>query len=125
MLSAIFVELGLIILDLASINLAQKRHVLGMQHGGEEFRVQGWMTETPLEFVVLVVGSFGMDLGQTDFFLSWNEVSECGDENAVDVDLEGDNEEDGRDGGHPDECPEALLETDGEYHQCLHEGNAE
>lgn len=54
-----------------------------------------------------------MDLGHADLFFGRHEIVESGNVDAVDIDLEGEDEEDRRDGGYPLEGAESILEADG------------
>ena len=112
-LSSVLIQICLVVLDLARVDLAEQRHELGVQHGRKEFRVQCGVTKALREPVALVIGPFRVDFGHADFFIGGCKVAEGRDEGMVDVDLEDDDEEDGRESGDPDERPEAFLETDG------------
>jgi hypothetical protein len=52
-----------------------------------------------------------VNLGHADFLFSRCEVVESGNVDAVDIDLEGDDEEDRRDSGYPLEGAESILEA--------------
>jgi hypothetical protein len=54
-----------------------------------------------------------VDLGHANLLFSRCEVIESGNIDAVDIDLEGDDEEDRRYGGYPLEGAESILEANG------------
>jgi hypothetical protein len=111
--------------DFARVDLGQQRHVLLVNRWSKQLLVKGGMTKALLEPVAPMVRSLRVDLGRRDFLWGGGVVAEGRNEDAVDVDLEDHDEENGRNGGHPDECHEALLEADGEDHEGLHEQDAE
>jgi hypothetical protein len=112
-LSSILVQLSLIVVDLARVDLAEEGHQFGVEHGRKEFRMEGWVTETFLEPVALVIGPFRMNLCHTNFLLGRRKVPEVGYERVVDIDLEDDDQEDRGKGGDPDKSSETFLKTNG------------
>ena len=84
-----------------------------MQHRCEQFRMQRWMTEPLLQSVAIVIRTFRVHLGQADLLFCRCEVVESRNVDAVDIDLEGDDEEDRWDGGYPLEGAESILEANG------------
>lgn len=105
--------MSLVVLDLARVDLAEEGHQLGVQHGREEFRVEGGVTKALLEPIALVIGPLRVNLGHTDFFRGRVKVPELGYECVIDVNLEDDDQEDGRESGDPDEGSETFLKTNG------------
>ena len=83
------------------------------------------MSESLLKFIGLVVSAFRIDLGATNFFLRGHEIAEGREEGVIDVDFEGDDEEDWREARDPDERSESFLKANGEGHERLHEDDAE
>jgi len=84
-----------------------------MQHRRKQLRMQRWMPEPLLQPVAMVIRTFRVDLGHADLLFSRCEVVESGNVDAVDIDLEGKDEEDRRDGGYPLEGAEFVLEANG------------
>jgi len=99
--------------NLALIYLTQQRHHILMQHRRKQLRMQRWMPEPLLQPVAMVIRTFRVDLGHADLLFSRCEVVESGNVDAVDIDLEGKDEEDRRDGGYPLEGAEFVLEANG------------
>lgn len=125
LLATVFIKSGVVILDLARIDLTEQWHVLGVEHWRKELCMKRRMTEALLEPVAVVVAPFRVDLGVSNLIVCGSEVAELRDEDAIDVDLVCHDDEDRWNGRDPDECAESLLQADGENHQGLHEENAE
>ena len=54
------------------------------------------MAETFLQPIALGICSLRIDLSNTNLFLSWREIVKGGYEGAVDIDLKGKNDKNGR-----------------------------
>ena len=99
--------------NFALIYLTQQGHHILVQHRREQLRMQRWMSESLLQPVAIVIRAFRVDLGHADLLFSRCEEVESGNVDAVDIYLEGEDEEDRRDGGYPLEGAESILEANG------------
>ena len=104
-------NLGLHVLDLAVVHLRQQTRHVRVHHRREQLRVERRVAETLLETVARVVVAARVHLGLAQLVRGGDVVPERRLEEAVDVHLEDDDEQDRGDGGDPMERPEAVLET--------------
>jgi len=99
----------MVLSDLALIYLTQQGHHTLMQHRREQLGMQRWMAEPLLQPVAFVIRTFRVDLGHADLLFSRCEEVESGNVNTVDINLEGQDEEDRRNGGYPLKGAESIL----------------
>ena len=106
-------NLGLHVLDLAVVHLRQQTRHVRVHHRREQLRVECRVAETLLETVARVVVAAGVHLRLAQLLLGRHVVPEVRLEDAVDVVLEREDEQDRGDRGEPVERLEGVLQTDG------------
>lgn len=58
------------------INLREKWHHLGVQHGSEQVGMQGWVSESRGEAATLTISSLGMNFARGNFARGWDPPAE-------------------------------------------------
>lgn len=113
LLAAHLVELRLHVLNLATVDLGQQCRHVRVHHRREQVAVERRVPEAPLEAVAGRVAAARVHLGLLELLLGGQVVPEGRLEGAVEVHLEGEDDEDRRNGRDPFEGLEAEPKARG------------
>ena len=110
---AVFLELGLRIVDFALVDFGQESgHVL-VNHRREKLLVKRWVTEPLRQTVASIIRPLRVYMGLLKLLLRGNVVPKVRAKLAIEIDLEGDDEQDRWEGYDPQERPGTQAKANG------------